>query len=75
MIGGSMAPEDSTWDVLMGRSKFTGTFSQQYEPVLQPSVFMHDLRTGGDGVADAIIIRPERFSTGENFLQVAFARG
>jgi hypothetical protein len=75
MIGGSMAPEDSMWDTLMGRTKFTGSFSQSYQPILQPNVFMHDLRTGRDGVADAIIIRPERFSNGQNFMQVAFGRG
>ena len=75
MIGGSMAPEESMWDTLMGRTKFTGSFSQHYEPVLQPGVFMHDLRTGQDGVADAIVIRPERFSNGQNFLPVAFGRG
>jgi len=74
MIGGSMAPEESMWDTLMGRTKFTGTFSQQYTPILQPNVFMHNLRTGGDGIADAIIIRPERFSNGQNFLHVAFGR-
>jgi type IV secretory pathway TraG/TraD family ATPase VirD4 len=76
MIGGSMAPEESMWDTLMGRTKFTGSFHQTYQPVLQPNVFMHGLRTGGsEGVADAIIIRPERFSNGQNFLQVAFGRG
>jgi hypothetical protein len=75
MIGGSMAPEESMWDTLMGRTKFTGSFNQHYEPVLQPNVFMHHLRTGRDGIADAIIIRPERFSNGQNFLQVAFGRG
>ncbi|HZU34730.1 MAG TPA: TraM recognition domain-containing protein, partial [Gemmataceae bacterium] len=74
MIGGSMAPEESVWDTMMGRTKFTGSFSQQYQPVLQPNVFMHHLRTGGDGIADAIIIRPEPFSNGENFLPVAFTR-
>jgi len=74
MIGGSMAPDESMFDALMGRSKFTGSFSQQYTPILQPNVFMHNLRTGSEGVADAIVIRPERFSNGENFLQVAFGR-
>ena len=59
----------------MGNTKFTGTFSQHYQLILQSNVFMHNLRTGRDGVADAIIIRPERFSTGQNFLCVAFGRG
>jgi hypothetical protein len=75
IIGGSMAPEESMWDTLMGHTKFTGSFNQQYQPILQPNVFMHNLRTGRDGIADAIIIRPERFSNGQNFLQVAFGRG
>jgi hypothetical protein len=74
MIGGSLQPEESMYDTLMGRTKFTGSFSQTYQPILQPNVFMHNLRTGGDGVADAIIIRPEGFSNGQNFLQVAFGR-
>jgi TraM recognition site of TraD and TraG len=75
MIGGSMAPEESMWDTLMGQTKFTGSFNQTYQPVLQPGVFMHGMRTGSGGVADAIIVRPERFSNGQNFLQVAFKRG
>ena len=62
------------WDTLMGRSKFTGSCTQHYAPILQPNVFMHNLRTGRGGVADAIIIRPERFSNGQNYLQVAFTR-
>ena len=74
MIGGSMAPEESTWDILMGRSKFTGSFSEQYQPVVRPGVFMHGLRTGTDGVADAIVIRPEAFSNGQNHLVVSFRR-
>ena len=74
MIGGSMAPEESMWDTLMGRTKFTGSFHQDYKPVLQPNVFMHRLRTGSEGVADAIIIRPERFSNGENYLLASFTR-
>jgi hypothetical protein len=70
-----MAPQESMWDTLMGNTKFTGSFSQHYEPILQPNVFMHNLRTGRDGIADAIVIRPEHFSNGQNFLQVAFGRG
>jgi hypothetical protein len=74
MIGGSMAPEESTWDTLMGRSKFTGSFSEQYQPVVRPGVFMHGLRTGAGGVADAIVIRPVAFSNGQNHLLVSFRR-
>jgi hypothetical protein len=75
MIGGSMAPEESMWGTLMGQTKVTGSFNQSYQPVLQPNVFMHGLRTGSGGVADAIVIRPEPFSNGQNYLRVAFTRG
>jgi hypothetical protein len=74
MIGGNLSPEESLYDTFMGRTKFSGTFNQSYQPVLQPNVFMHGLRTGSGGVADAIVIRPERFSNGQNFLQVVFGR-
>jgi hypothetical protein len=59
-IGGSMAPQADLYDELMGRSKFTGTFSEHYENILQPNAFMTGLRTGGaeNGyVVDAMVIR------------------
>jgi hypothetical protein len=74
MIGGSMAPEDSAWDILTGNSKFSGSFSEAYQPVVRPGTFMHGLRTGAGGVADAIIIRAEAFSNGQNHLLVSFRR-
>jgi len=62
----------------MGRSKFTGSFSEHYENVLQANAFMSGLRTGGaeNGyVVDAIVIRSgETFSNGSNWLRVAFAQ-
>jgi hypothetical protein len=77
-IGGSMAPAESLYDELMGHSKFTGTFSEHYENVLQPNAFMSGLRTGGaeNGyMVDAIVIRSgETFSNGANWLRVAFGQ-
>lgn len=78
MIGGSMPAADSLLDELIGRTRFTGSFSTQYEPILQPNVFMNGLRTGGrrNGyVCDAIVMKSgEPFRCGENFLQVAFSQ-
>jgi hypothetical protein len=68
-IGGSMAPQTDLFDELMGRSKFTGNFSEHYENVLQTNAFMSGLRTGGaeNGyVVDAIVIR-----SGETRIELA----
>jgi hypothetical protein len=77
-IGGSTAPSTDLYDELMGRSKFTGSFSEHYENVLQANAFMSGLRTGGaeNGyVVDAIVIRSgEIFSNGSNWLRVAFGQ-
>ena len=77
-IGGSMAPMESLYDELMGRSKFTGSFSEHYESILQPNAFMSGLRTGGANngyIVDAIVIRSgETFAHGSNWLRVAFGQ-
>jgi hypothetical protein len=77
-IGGSMAPATDLYDELMGRSKFTGNFSEHYETILQPNALMTGLRTGGaeNGyVVDSIVIRSgETFSNGSNWLRVAFGQ-
>jgi hypothetical protein len=73
-----MAPATDLYDELMGRSKFTGNFSEHYESILQPNAFMSGLRTGGANngyVVDAIVIRSgETFSNGSNWLRVAFGQ-
>ena len=78
-IGGSMAPRESVWDELMGRARFSGNFSESYQPVLRPTAFMSGLRTGGPanrGVVDAIVVRNDRpFSTGQHFLKASFKQG
>lgn len=50
----------SAYDEMMGRSSFRASYSQQYQPVLQPVVFMHSLRSGGplnDFEVDAVVVR------------------
>lgn len=77
-VGGSMSPQEDVYDTLMGRSRFNGSFSQHYEYVLQPNVFMNGLRTGGPAnryVVDAIVIRSgEPFSHGQNYLWTSFSQ-
>lgn len=77
-IGGSMAPQTDLWDELMGRSQYTGNFSEHFESVLQPQVFMNGLRTGGRAnglLCDAILIRNgQPFSNGQNWLQITFTQ-
>ncbi len=46
-IGGSMAANGSLWEELVGRSQYTGNFSEHYEYVLQNNVFLNGLRTEG----------------------------
>jgi type IV secretory pathway TraG/TraD family ATPase VirD4 len=75
--GGSMAPQDSIADELCGRGRYTGSFSQHYEKILQDNVFFN-LRTGGkaNGVlCDAIVVRSgEPFSNGQNWLMTTFSQ-
>ena len=77
-IGGSMAPQESVMDELMGHSKYTGSFNQHYEKVLQDNVFMNGLRCGGEAnglLADCIVIRTgEPFASGQNWIQVTFSQ-
>lgn len=78
LIGGSLAPEESVWDTVMGRAKFTGSFSEHVENNVEPVEFMHGgLRTGGppSWMVDAWIIRSgQPFSTGQNWLRVSFSQ-
>jgi len=77
LISGSMAPQQDIWDEMMGRSKFTGSFSEHLENNVEPVEFMHGLRTGGPPsyAVDAWVIRSgQPFSTGQNWLRVAFSQ-
>jgi hypothetical protein len=78
MIGGSTGPSGDMYDSVMGHSRFTGSFSQQYQSVLEPNLFMNGLRTGGPAnryVVDAIVIKSgEPFASGNNFQWVSFSQ-
>lgn len=73
-----MAPSESLYDELMGKSSYTGSFNQHFEKVLQDNVFMNGLRTGGHAnglVCDCIVVRSgEPFASGQNWIQVAFSQ-
>jgi hypothetical protein len=77
-IGGSMAPNTDLWDELIGNSKFTGSFSEQWTNILEPNVFMNGLRTGGPQngwLVDAIVIRSgEPFGNGQNWVKATFSQ-
>jgi hypothetical protein len=76
--GGSMAPQDSVMDELCGRGRFTGSFSQHYEKILQDNMFLNGLRTGGKAnglLCDAIVVRSgEPFANGQNWLMTSFTQ-
>ncbi len=78
-FGGSSAPPEGFFEELMRKNRLTGSFSEQYEQVVQDNVFMNGLRTGGKSngyECDAIIIKSgEPFSTGENWLFRTFSQG
>ena len=77
-LGGSMQPAQSVFDELLGHQQFSGNFSTKLEPVLQPSVFMNGLRTGGARnrfLCDAIVIKSgEPFASGQNWMRIAFSQ-
>ena len=63
---------------IFGEQQNNGSISESYQPILQPSFFMTDMRTGGPPhyCVDGVVIRVgERFRNGENWIKVAFSRG
>jgi hypothetical protein len=74
-IGTTTQPKgEELFDVLMGRSQVSVSASERYEYCLQPAVFLHHLRCGGEdngNWVDGVVIRsgqPFRASGGENYL-------
>jgi hypothetical protein len=78
LFSGSAGPPTDSYDQLLGESHATSSFSEHYEKVLQDSVFMNGLRTGGEingRQADAIVLRfGQPFSTGDNHLFRTFSQ-
>lgn len=76
--GGSMAPGENVSDALFGRSRFTSSYNEQMENIVEPNVFMQNLRTGGaeNGfIVDGIVVRSaEPFSNNEAYLPVSFSQ-
>lgn len=77
-VSGSTQPQQDLFDAFMGNTRFSASTSEQYQPILQPKVFLSDLRSGGPNeyLADAIVIRTgEPFkSTGQNFIHATFSQ-
>jgi type IV secretory pathway TraG/TraD family ATPase VirD4 len=65
------------FDVLMGRAQASANYSEKYEPVVQPAVFLSGLRSGGThnrNIVDGVVIRvgqPFHYSR-ENYLITSF---
>lgn len=78
MYGGSVTPTGGLWEQAFGKDNLTSSFSTHFEPVLEPKVFMHGLRTGGAKnryVVDAILVKTgEAFADGRNWMQVSFSQ-
>ncbi len=76
LFGGSSSPTGDICDDLFGQNRFTGSFSEHYENIVQENAFMSGHRTGGreNGLAcDAIVIKSGLpFSSGENWMHRTF---
>lgn len=76
LFSASAHPSEDIFDAVWGRGQVHGSFSESYQPVVQPNVFMNGLRCGGrenKGLVDAIVIRSgEPFHSGENFIFTCF---
>jgi hypothetical protein len=68
--------EASAGEMLFGHVPAGGSLSEQYQPVLQPAVFLSGLRSGGrNKVVDGIVVRPgDGFANGQNWLRVEFSQ-
>jgi hypothetical protein len=77
-IGGNVSGAGNLFEQLMGKSEFSGSFSERYEPIVQPRVFLSGLRTGGpanDFECDAIVVKSgEPFANGQSWLTVTFSQ-
>jgi hypothetical protein len=77
-IGGSMQSGTDDYDALTGKLQFSSNFNQKFEPILQPNIYMHGMRTGGPAnrfMVDGIVVRNgEPFSNGENWLWCTFSQ-
>jgi hypothetical protein len=77
-VGGSMPQAESWFDEMMGTGKFTTSFSEHYESIVQPNEFLHGLRCGGKEngcLVDSIVVKSgERFRDGNNWKRVTFSQ-
>lgn len=76
--GGTATPPESSFGELMGQSRYSGNYSNQFESTLQANQFMHCLRTGGpanDLTCDCYVLRSGLpFADGQNVLLTSFSQ-
>jgi TraM recognition site of TraD and TraG len=71
----SYSHDHEVWDLLTGNTQASVSISEQYAAILQPSVLMASLRTGGAPhyCVDGVVIRTgEPFRSGENYQFITF---
>jgi hypothetical protein len=77
-FGGTLQTPESLLDELHGRGVYNGNFHESMRPRLEPTEFMHRLRTGGkrnDYWSDTIVVKSgEAFRSGSNWLRVSFSQ-
>jgi hypothetical protein len=77
-FGGQTSSAENAYDALFGQSRFSGSFSEHVENILENREFMQGLRTGGPEngfIVEGLVVRSgECFSNGEAWLKVAFSQ-
>jgi len=77
-ISGSEDNRTGLYDQMMGNGGFRASFSEHMRNILEPAVFMNNLRSGGPEngfIADAIVLKSGMpFSNGQNWLPVSFSQ-
>jgi type IV secretory system conjugative DNA transfer VirD4/TraG family protein len=78
MISASSGGHHQMLDLMFGKSDYSSSFSEQYQPRVRPHEFMNGLRCGGKEnglICDAWVIKSgESFADGQNFKRVAFSQ-
>ena len=72
------SPGENPFDDMFRASSCSATISYQFQPVIQPNLLMHGLRTGGicnNLMCDAVVIRSaDKFRDGRSWKLVAFSQ-
>jgi type IV secretory pathway TraG/TraD family ATPase VirD4 len=76
--GSTQAPEHAYDELMMEGGKYSGSFSEHMDNIIEPGAFINGLRTGGpenDLICDAYIVRSGTlFSNGRPFIRTQFSQ-